>query len=257
MMNEERSHQLTRTLTIRAPRELVFRYFTDSARWASWWGAGSTIDARVGGRVLIRFPGGNEVIGEVLELRPPEKIVFTYGYAAGTPIAPNGSTATIRLEAVAAGTRLHLTHGFDEERPMQDHVQGWRYQLSLFGNIVANEQHADAAATVDRWFAMWSDPNAETRHRELDRLASANLSMQDRFSAVDGIDDVRAHLDAVHRFMPGFTLRREGDAQQCQGQVLVQWRGVGADGQQRGSGRNVFRLGADGRIESVTGFWDA
>jgi uncharacterized protein YndB with AHSA1/START domain len=254
-MTDARSHHLTRTLTIRAPRELVFKYFTDSTRWASWWGAGSTIEARVGGRVLIRFPGGNEVIGEVLALQPPEKIVFTYGYAKGTPIAVNGSTATIRLEAVAEGTRLHLTHGFDEERAMQEHVQGWRYQLSLFGNVVANELHAGSTATIDQWLAMWSDANPETRHRELDRLASPNVSMQDRFSAVDGIDEVRAHIDAVHRFMPGFTLSRDGDAQHCQGQVLVRWRGLGPDGQQRASGSNLFRLGPDGRIESVTGFW--
>ena len=44
---------LTRTLTIRAPRSVVFRYFTDSRRFAAWWGEGSTIDGRVGGAVRI------------------------------------------------------------------------------------------------------------------------------------------------------------------------------------------------------------
>ena len=34
---------------IEADRETVFRYFTDSGRWAAWWGAGSTIDPRPGG----------------------------------------------------------------------------------------------------------------------------------------------------------------------------------------------------------------
>ena len=32
---------------------------------------------------------------------------------------------------------------------------------------------------------------------------------------------------------------------------------VGPDGKPRGSGTNVFALGADGRIVSVTGFWSA
>ena len=42
-------HNLTRTIRIRAAREIVFGYFTDSARWANWWGAGSTIEAHPGG----------------------------------------------------------------------------------------------------------------------------------------------------------------------------------------------------------------
>jgi uncharacterized protein YndB with AHSA1/START domain len=29
--------------------------------------------------VLIYFPGGNEASGEVIEVHPPERIVFTYG----------------------------------------------------------------------------------------------------------------------------------------------------------------------------------
>ena len=37
-------HSLDRTIVIRARRETVFRYFTDSLRWAKWWGAGSMID---------------------------------------------------------------------------------------------------------------------------------------------------------------------------------------------------------------------
>jgi uncharacterized protein YndB with AHSA1/START domain len=30
---------IERELVIRAPRALVFRHFTDSERWARWWGA--------------------------------------------------------------------------------------------------------------------------------------------------------------------------------------------------------------------------
>jgi len=36
------------TVHIEAQPETVFSYFTDSVRWAAWWGAGSTIDARPG-----------------------------------------------------------------------------------------------------------------------------------------------------------------------------------------------------------------
>ena len=47
-----------RTIAIHAAPGTVFRFFTDSTRWATWWGTGSTIDARPGGRLLIRYPDG-------------------------------------------------------------------------------------------------------------------------------------------------------------------------------------------------------
>ena len=36
------SHTLERSILIRARRDIVFRFFTDTSRWAAWWGAGST-----------------------------------------------------------------------------------------------------------------------------------------------------------------------------------------------------------------------
>src|SRR5438132_10336929 len=140
---QELPYNLDRTVVIKAKRETVFRYFTDSARWASWWGAGSTIDAAPGGKVYIRHPNGIESLGEVLELHPPERIVFTYGFASGKPMPPGASRVTIRLEPDEAGTKLHLLHEFAESAPRDEHVQGWRFQLSLFANAVANEVYAD------------------------------------------------------------------------------------------------------------------
>jgi hypothetical protein len=55
--------------------------------------------------------------------------------------------------------------------------------------------------------------------------------------------------------MPGFRLRRAGDVRHCQGTLLADWVAVAPDGQERARGTNVFALDADGRIESVTGFW--
>ena len=68
MIDTTLTHTLDRTVLIHADRDLVFRFFTDSARWAAWWGAGSSIEPRCGGRVFIRYPGGVEVSGEVVEI---------------------------------------------------------------------------------------------------------------------------------------------------------------------------------------------
>jgi uncharacterized protein YndB with AHSA1/START domain len=251
------SHRLERTVLIQAEPSRVFRFFTDSGRWASWWGAGSTIDARPGGRILIRFAEGVEVSGEVVELVPPQRIVFTYGFASGTPIPPGGSLVTIHLAEEEGATRLHLLHDFADPTVRDEFQQGWRYQLSLFANLVSNERHANADEAVDSWFAAWSEPDTGTREATLSRLATTDIRVRDRFSAIDGVNDLRPHLTALHRFMPGIRIQREGAVRHCQGTVLADWvaRRV-ADGQERGRGTNVFVLNAAGQIEAVTAFWN-
>jgi uncharacterized protein YndB with AHSA1/START domain len=249
------AERLDRTLIIHARREVVFRFLTDSPRWADWWGAGSTIDARPGGQMRIRHSNGVEVTGEVLHVDAPERIAFTYGYASGAPIPPGGSRVTIRLDPHPQGTLLQVTHEFADARVRDEFVQGWRYQLSLFANVIANAASAEAAALVDAWLATWSDPDTATREASLARIAAADLEFQDKFSCVTGLDDLRAHLAAVHRFMPGLRLERRGEIRHCQWQVLADWAAVAADGQERGRGTNLFVIDADQRLTRVTGFW--
>jgi uncharacterized protein YndB with AHSA1/START domain len=252
----ELPYHLNRTVVIRAKPETVFRFFTDNARWASWWGAGSSIDARPGGRVYVRHPNGVESLGEVLEVRGPEQIVFTYGFASGKPIQPGDSRVTIRLEPDEAGTRLHLLHEFAEAGPRDEHVQGWRFQLSLFSNVVANEVYANAQDTVDAWFGAWVVVDAEAREEVLAKIVTPRICFRDRFSLLDGIADLTAHIGASQRFMPGIGLQRKGSVRHCQGTVLANWIAVGVDGRERMTGTSVFAFRADGRIDSVTGFTD-
>lgn len=248
-------HALDRTVVIGAPPDTVFNFFTDTPRWAAWWGAGSTIDPRPGGRVYIRMPGGVEAGGEVLELVRPERIVFSYGFASGTPIPIGASRVTIRLASHEGGTTLTLRHEFADAAPRDHHVQGWRYQLSVFANVVADEVQAGAAAAVDRWFAAWSMTDAAEREGALAAIASPALQFRDRFGATDGIADLVPHIGAAQVFMPGLTLARRGDIRHCQGTVLAEWTATAPDGQARGAGTNVFVFGPDGRIVSATGFW--
>ena len=245
-------HRLDRTVVIAAKPETVFRFFTDSARWASWWGAGSTIDARPGGKMYIRHPNGIETVGEVLEVRGPEQIVFTYGYASEQGIPPGGSRVTIRIEPDGAGTRLHLTHEFAEESARDHHVQGWRFQLSVFANVVANEVHAGAAELVDAWFAAWAEADESRRAESLARIGTPGIRFRDRFSLLEGQADLIAHIGASMRFMPGMRLQRKGGIRHCQGTVLADWTVAGNDGREAGSGTSVLQLTADGRIDAVT-----
>lgn len=248
-------HRLDRTVRIHAPPATVFRFFTDPARWAKWWGAGSTVDARPGGKIYIRHPGNVESAGEVIEVTPDSRFVFTYGFVGGKPIPPGSSRVTIALQPEQGGTRLTLTHELDDALARDEHVQGWRFQLSLFANVVSDEVTENAAEYTDMWFRAWAEPDAIACRAMLAEIADPLVRVHDRFSNLEGIDDVVPHIMAAQRFMPGVRLRRSGDVRKCQGVVLADWTAVGLNGQQRGSGTNVFSLGPDGRIESVMGFW--
>ncbi|HEV8415931.1 MAG TPA: SRPBCC domain-containing protein [Bryobacteraceae bacterium] len=246
-------YAMDRTVVIHAAPETVFRFFTDSARWAKWWGAGSTIDPQLGGKVYIRYPGAVEVQGEVLAVSPPERIVFSYGYATGKPIPAGASRVTIRLEPVPDGTRLHLLHEFAETAPRDEHIQGWRFQLSLFSNVVANEAFANAASVVDQWFAAWIERDGQVREENLAQFVTPAIRFRDRFSLLDSIGDLSAHIGASQRFMPGMSLERKGDVRHCQGTVLADWVARSSqDGQAKMSGTSVFVFSPDLKIESVT-----
>jgi uncharacterized protein YndB with AHSA1/START domain len=242
-------HTLDRTIVIGATPDAVFRYFTDSARWASWWGAGSTIDPRVGGRVHVVHPGGTEAGGEIVEIDPPRRIVFTYGYAKNAT-TPLGST---RLESDPAGTRLTLHHEFADVAARDEHIQGWRFQLSLFANVVTAELNANASQLADAWFDVWGNADESARDATLRRIASPDVSVRDRYSNLETIAEVNAHIGAALKFMPGVTLKRTGNVRHCQGVALADWVATGPDGAERMKGTNVFVLGPTGLIESVTG----
>jgi len=246
-------YAVDRNILIEADRETVFSFFTDNARWATWWGAGSTVDARPGGALRIQHSNGFVSEGEVIEVAPPERFVFTYSLQSTRPVPAEESRVTIRLEEQTDGTMLMLTHEVSDAVTRDLLVQGWRFQFSLFANAVANYVNAGAPDVVDAWFALWAEPDAQAREAALGRIAARKVRFRDRYSRVDGIDEIVAHTGASQKFMPGIRLERQGDIRHCQGTVLAEWVAKSADGQVKMSGTNVFVLGHGLKIDSVTG----
>ncbi|HXR94010.1 MAG TPA: SRPBCC domain-containing protein [Steroidobacteraceae bacterium] len=247
-MEEDLPHTLERSVLIQADPPTVFRFFTDSTRWARWWGTGSSIEPRTGGRVLICYPNGARASGEVLDIEAPERLVFSFGYESGSPIAPGRSRVAIRLEPQPPGTRLHLRHSFAEAAVRDQHLQGWRFQLSLFANAVAEEVYANAAAVVDAWFEAWTLADEAARRAAFARIALPGVRFSDRYGALESVEDVVEHAGATLRFMPGASLKRDGRIRHCQGSVLANWTSSASNG------TNLFVLAPDGRIAAVVGF---
>jgi len=250
---------VVRTIEIAAPRDLVFQYFVDSARFARWWGEGSSVDPRPGGTVRICYPGGQVASGQFKEIVPPDRVVFTYGYEGDRqPIPPGTTRVSVTLEEIPSGTRVTLRHaGLPSEDLVREHTQGWRYQFSLFSKTVGAELHANAGQVIDQWFAAWAETDAAKRRELLEACAAPGITFHDPFSALAGYEDVESHIVAAQHFMPGSRLVRQGEPVVSHGDALVHWGIRNADGQVGGRGTNAVRFAPDGRLLRVVGFWES
>jgi uncharacterized protein YndB with AHSA1/START domain len=242
-----------RSILIDAERDTVFRFFTESDLWAKWWGAGSSVEARPGGAVKIVHPNKLVSVGEVLEVATPERFVFTFSLHAAVPVPPEDSRVTLTLKAEGLQTLVSVRHELADESVAKLMPQGWRFHFSVFANAVADFVYCDAEILVDRWFALWTEPDEAARTATLQRIAVENVRFHDRYSSLDGIGEVVTHIGASQRFMPGIRMERRGSVRQCQGTALADWVAVGSDGHEKMTGTNVFVFGPGAKIVSATG----
>jgi uncharacterized protein YndB with AHSA1/START domain len=244
---------LDREVFIRAQRSTVWKYFSDSERFARWWGAGSRIEPRVGGAMTIRYPNGDSVSGQVQEIVEGERIVFSYGYdQPGKPFGPGATRVQFELRDRAAGTLLSLRHTFSDAANRELHVDGWRYQLATFAHIVCEEQHAALPQVLGNWMSAWNEADADARSRALAACASESVQFVDRYGSATSRAELAALISNARKFLP-VQLRFFGKARQTSGVALAEWEAVGPDGKVMMRGTNVFDLSGDGKIERAVG----
>ena len=127
----------------------VFSFFTDIERWTSWQGVGGEIDARPGGTLRIRMPGGEVASGQFVEIVADQRIVFTWGWDGDeTPVPPGSTTVVVELEPSETGTMLRLTHSSLAPPPIADHHrEGWELYLD---RLLARAQGGDPGPDARR-----------------------------------------------------------------------------------------------------------
>src|SRR2546423_9534905 len=80
---------IAREISIDAPPEIVFSYFTDPAKHRLWQGSEVELDPRPGGALRISFVPGYVAVGTYLEVEPPTRLVYTWGWAEeGSAVPP-------------------------------------------------------------------------------------------------------------------------------------------------------------------------
>ncbi len=154
----ETTLRITRKLA--APRELVFKAWTEPEFLAQWWGVGADyttpiaeVDLRVGGkyRLGMQPPDKDQpmVIGGIYrEVTPPEKLVYTWVWEPNMPdtrtspspdgvVAPGETLVTVEFHDVDGQTEIVLTHEFFADQNMRDqHSHGWAGCLEQLATLV-------------------------------------------------------------------------------------------------------------------------
>lgn len=246
-------YPVNRTILIEASQEIVFSFFTNPERWAAWWGAGSTVDPRLGGAIKIRHSNGFESFGEVLEIDAPNRFVFTYSLQTDRIVPPEESRVTLTLEPRGTSTLVSVLHEVAHKVVSELLPQGWRFHFSLFANAVADLMNAKAPAIAKTWFALWDETDMARRVATLHEIANENVRFHDRYSCLDSINEVAIHIGASQKFMPGIRLEQQGPLRHCLGTALADWVVRNKDGNELMSGTNVFVFGPQGKLASVTG----
>jgi uncharacterized protein YndB with AHSA1/START domain len=125
---------LEREIAIAASPETVWQFLVDPDKTILWMGERATIDARPGGAWSIDVIPGNTASGEFIEVDPPHRLVYSFGWASTRSDenqVPLGST-TIEIDLVADGdgTLLHFTHrDLPSAKSAESHTVGWTHYL--------------------------------------------------------------------------------------------------------------------------------
>ena len=122
--------EVTREITVAAPPETVFPYFTDAERMTRWMGTHAELDARPGGLFSVDVADSHPARGEYVEVEPPSRVVFTFGWDdPDSVVKPGTSTVEVTLTPEGDGTRVVLVHRDLPEGSKEPHGIGWGHYL--------------------------------------------------------------------------------------------------------------------------------
>jgi uncharacterized protein YndB with AHSA1/START domain len=124
--------QLERTLMIDASPETVWEFFVDPEKAVRWMGTNARFDPQPGGEYRCEVIPEHTAIGEFVELDPPHRLVFTWGWdRADSAVQPGKSTIEVELTPDGAATKLHFVHrDLPGAAEVESHGHGWDHYLA-------------------------------------------------------------------------------------------------------------------------------
>lgn len=121
---------VTYEIVIAAPAEVVYRLLTTVEGLKRWIAADALVEPWPGGHLRWTHENGATMSGRFIELDPPRRLVFTYGWEGNLMgLSPGASTVEIELDEVGGSTTLRLSHRGIPPESSEDHRRGWIHFL--------------------------------------------------------------------------------------------------------------------------------
>lgn len=110
---------------------------------------------------------------------------------------------------------------------------------------------ANVAATVDKYIALWNEPDRHARNALIPRLWSADGAYVTETKWLEGFPGIQAEADHAHAsyVAKGYVFESAGNADGHHNVMRMRWRMVdGGDGRMAAAGSDLFILDEQGRI---------
>jgi hypothetical protein len=108
---------------------------------------------------------------------------------------------------------------------------------------------------IDRYFDAWNEADEANRVALIEQALAADGRYCDPLSDVEGYAGFSAMVAGVQQQLPGHHLRRTSPVDRHHDQVRFEWEIVAPDGTVAMAGVDYAALAADGRLQSVGGFF--
>ncbi len=168
-MEPAQGYEISITRTFDAPRELVWKAWTDPRMAKEWMGPRGftttefTTSSKPGGHWHLTMvgerPGSDRLVtlgqgGTVLEMRPPELLKYTFGWdsraSVGLDDGPKENVITVRFEERGGKTVMHFHQApFATESERDGHNGGWNSAFDCFAEFMLRVQPERKAAPDD------------------------------------------------------------------------------------------------------------
>jgi uncharacterized protein YndB with AHSA1/START domain len=142
MSQARRLRTVELSVRLEARPDQVFPYLTDAERYVQWQGVKADLDPRPGGVYRVWMDAGTVARGEFVEIEPPRRVVFTWGWEGNDSLPPGSTTVELVLQPDGDATILRLRHtGLPDGEAAAMHEEGW---ILFTGRLAAVVGDGDA-----------------------------------------------------------------------------------------------------------------